>query len=256
MAGRSFARALVTGASSGIGRAIALELARRGTDVVLVARRRDRLADVATEVERRGASTEVLPADLLSDQGLRTVEDRLRATPAIDFLVANAGMQHNGPFHELPLDGADQSVQLNVRAVVRQTHTALEAMVPRGRGAILMTSSMAGFQPMPQLATYSASKAFVTSFAQSLHEELRASGVSVTALCPGFVDTEFVEDDAVPRMMLMNAAAVARSGVAAACAGRALVTPGVGGKVIAALSRSTPDGITRRFLGEGARRLR
>lgn len=252
-----FTRALITGASSGIGHAMARELARRGVGVVLVARRRDHLEQFA-EVARRdhGVHVEVLAADLLEEAGLARVEDRLRADPPIDLLVNNAGMEFHGRFHELPVEGEEAQVLLNVRAVVRLTHAALGVMVPRGRGGVLMTSSMAGFQPLPQLATYSASKAFVTSFAQSLHEELRGTGVTTTALCPGFVDTGFVEGAGVPRAMLMDAEAVARAGIDAVVAGRAVVTPGLSGKVIAAMSQLTPTPVTRRFLGETVRRLR
>ena len=192
--------ALVTGASSGIGEHLARLLAERGHDLVLVARDASRLAALAKELEGAfDATAQVLPADLTDADQLRVIEDRChdRSAP-IDVLVNNAGFGTFGPFHTLDLDTELREIQLNVVALVRLTHAAASEMVPRGRGGILNVSSLAGFQPGPSNATYSATKAFVTSFTEAVHEELKGTGVTVTVLCPGFTRTGFQAAANVP----------------------------------------------------------
>ena len=239
---------LVTGASSGIGAAIARELARRGHDLVLVARDPGQLAHVA---DATGARCELLPADLTDPAGCAAVEARLGAAPGIDVCVNNAGVGSYGPFHTQPVDDEDRQVRLNVLAVVRLSHAAARAMAARGGGAILNVSSLASFQPIPDNATYAATKAFVTSFGQALHEELRPLGVRVTTLCPGYTRTDFhrrarVELDSVPAFLWQDADAVARAGIDALERGRALCVPGAANKALAALASAAPGVVTRK----------
>ena len=243
-----FRRALVTGASSGIGRAIARELAGRGCELVAVARREELLRELADEVD---VATEVLSADLTTDDGLRSVEERLRSEEhPVDLLVNNAGASQMGRFGKLDVDRAELQVELNCIAPVRLTHAALPGMSERGRGAILFTSSTASFQPLPGLAVYAATKSFLSSFGQALHEELAGTGVTATVLCPGFTDTDFV-GDSMPRAILMDATTVATVGVDAAEKGRARVTVGVGNKAHAAFATVLPGSLLRRVAGKG-----
>src|SRR4051812_46698592 len=186
--------ALVTGASSGIGQSFATLLARDGHDLVLVARDAGRLDALAKELDQQhGAASEILAADLTDREQLGRVEARLRGAPAIDVLVNNAGFGTFGKFHELDIDGEDREVQLNVTALMRLTHAALQPMVQRGKGRVLNVSSVAGVQPVPGDATYAATKAFVLNFTEAVHEELQGTGVHITVVCPGFTRTEFQE---------------------------------------------------------------
>ena len=183
-----FTSALVTGASSGIGEAMAELLGEAGIPTVVVARRKDRLQELAA----RFATIEVIVADLGRAKGLAAVVARIEDEAApIDLVVNNAGFGTSGDFHTLDADRLDAEVQLNVAALTRLSRAALGAMVPRGRGFLLNVSSVASFQPAPKLAVYAATKAYVTSLTESLHEETRGTGVNVTALCPGLTRTEF-----------------------------------------------------------------
>jgi len=247
--------ALVTGASSGIGRAIAVRLAADGTHLVLVARRAELLETLAEELRTaRGVDVEVLVADLTDPVDLASVEDRLRADPPVDLLVNNAGVGAQGRFAEIPVDWQDGQVRLNVLAPVRLTHAALEGMLARGRGGVLNVSSIAGTQPLPNVATYSATKAYLSSFSHSLHEEVRRSGVAVTALLPGFTHTGFHEvaganRTIVPGFAWMSAEAVAAAGLRAVARGRAQCVPGLGNRILSGISRLTPWSLSRRVVG-------
>jgi uncharacterized protein len=242
--------ALITGASVGIGEQFALQLAARGHDVVLVARDGARLEALAKEIEgRNGARAEVLVADLTDSRQLEIVEARART---VDLLVNNAGFGTFGSFHTLDLDTEVREINLNVIALVRLTHAAASAMAERGRGGILNVSSLASFQPGPFNATYAATKAFVTSFTEAVHEEMRGTGVSVTALCPGFTRTEFqaranVPASEVPGFMWQEAPEVARTGIDGSAKNRAVVIPGVTNKVLGNISALMPHAITRRL---------
>ena len=248
--------ALVTGASSGIGEHLARLLAERGHDLVLVARDVGRLEALAKELETtRSASVQVLPADLTDAAQLDAVEQRCHDRDApLEVVVNNAGFGSFGPFHTLDLANEVREIQLNVVALVRLTHAAAGEMVARGHGGILNVSSLAGFQPAPLNATYSATKAFVTSFTQAVHEELKGSGVAVTALCPGFTHTGFQEAASapatdLPAFMWQEAGEVARAGLDALAKNRAIVIPGSLNKVLGTLSNVTPHAITRRLGG-------
>src|SRR6478609_978578 len=221
-------RALVTGASSGIGRAIATKLASDGAAVVLVARDTERLASLARDLRAEyGIETEVLTADLTHPADRATVEARLAGPPTIDALVNNAGLGTYGEFHTLDPAGEERQIDLNITALVRLTRAAVPGMLERRRGGILNVSSMASLQPTPLNATYGATKAFVTNFSESLHEEMRTSGVKVTAVLPGFTRTEFQQrsglsgDGGMPDFVWQSADACASEAVAALAAGRA-----------------------------------
>lgn len=247
--------ALVTGASSGIGRAIALRLAAEGSDLVLVARRRDLLGALADELRAaNGVRVDVLVADLTDRAELAAVEDRLRDDPPVDLVVNNAGLGAQGRFAEIGLDWQERQIRLNVLAPVRLTHAALEGMLRRGEGGVLNVSSIAGTQPLPNVATYSATKAYLTSFSHSLHEEVRRSGVSVTALLPGFTRTEFHDAAGMGRSIVpgpawMSADVVAAAGLRAVARGRAQCVPGTGYRILSGLSRVTPWALSRRVVG-------
>lgn len=204
--------ALVTGASSGIGLAIARELARVGVDVVLVARDESRLREVAATLD---TGTEVLAADLLTHEGLETVADRvaLRDRP-IDILVSNAGFGLAAPFHASSIEDERRLHELLSFVPLRLAHAALPGMRERGRGWILTVASFAAFIPY---GSYSASKAHAVNLSRSLRARYAADGIHATALCPGFVHTEFhermgIEEDA-PAWMWASAEDVARRGV-------------------------------------------
>ena len=225
--------ALVTGASSGIGAALARRLADRGHELVLVARRQDRLEQLAKELDaQHGTATEVLAADLSTTDGLSRVEARLAddARP-VDLLVNNAGFGTSGNFASLDVERQDEMIRLNVVAVVRLTHAALGGMLARGHGGILNVSSTAGFQPMPGWSTYAASKAFVSRFTEGIAAECHGTGVAVTALCPGFTRTEFQDQadfgaEIVPKFLWQTPDEVAEAGLAALEHSRVYAVPG------------------------------
>ena len=235
-------RAVVTGASAGIGEAFAERLARDQYDLILVARTRDRLEALAKRlVESRGIGVEVLPADLCQTADLRIVEEKLASDPTIDLLVNNAGFGNFGSVAELDVDRLEAEIRLNVLALVRLTSAALGPMVSRGRGAIINVSSMAGLQPTPFNATYGATKAFVNSFTEALYEELRGSGVRVQVLQPGFTHTEFqdragIGSSKIPAVAWMEAGEVVDASLAAHRRGDLISVPGGMNKAIAVVS--------------------
>lgn len=248
--------ALVTGASAGIGSEFASQLASRGNDVVLVARDGARLHALATELgARHNVATEVLVADLTDPAQLATVEDRLtdRDRP-VDVLVNNAGFGTNGRFNELDRDIETREVNLNVVALLRLTHAALGPMVERASGGVLNVSSLAGGQPTPGNATYGATKAFVSSFTQSVREELRGTGVKITVVCPGFTRTEFqaragIDSSKVPGFLWQSAEEVAAGALAALEQNKAVYVPGTLNRMAAGLVSVLPDALTRRAAG-------
>ncbi len=233
--------ALVTGASAGIGRALAREFARKRHDLVLVARRRERLEELAAEI---GPATRIAVADL-SDPAAAA---RLFAeTGPVDVLVNNAGVGSTGPFAES--DGARDTeiIQVNVAAVTALTRLFLPAMLGRGRGRILNVASTAGFQPTPRFAVYAATKAYVLSLTEALHTELAGTGVTVTCLCPGATVTEFADKAGMNTERLfkaaMSAEAVAREGVIGTLLGHRLVVPGAANRLGTVGVRFAPRGL-------------
>ena len=240
-------RALVTGASAGIGAAFVRRLAGKGYRLTLVARDRARLDALAQEI----GGAEVLIADLANDAQRRQIETHLATAPAYDLVINNAGFGTMGNFAGLDVEREEQEVQLNVVALMRLTRAALPSMIAAGRGAIINVSSVAGFQPGPKTATYSATKAFVTSFTESLSEELRGTGVQVQALCPGFTQTEFqarahIDASAVPSIAWMTAEAVVDEALAALTQQKVICIPGFHNRALVALTSSMPRGVVRR----------
>lgn len=238
--------ALVTGATAGIGAAFARQLAARGDSLVLVARDRARLEAMAAGLP---TDVEVLPADLADEQGCARVEQR--CADGLDLLVNNAGLGTKGAFHEVPLEQEEHLLRLNVRAVLRLTHAALPAMVGRGGGAVVNVSSVAGFAPGTRGASYSASKAWVTNFSESLHLQYAERGVEVLALCPGFTRTEFhsradMDVSGIPERLWLDADDVVRTALHDLAAGKALSVPGVQYKAIVAASRVVPGSVRAR----------
>jgi uncharacterized protein len=245
----AYRTALVTGASRGIGESLARRLAAEGSDLVILARRTEPLQVLAATL-RSGhqVSVEVLTADLASPAGLAAAEARLSDPERpIELLVNNAGLGSSGAFAGQPAARAEDQIRLNVTAVVRLTRAALPGMLSRGHGGVLNVSSAAGFFPSPGAAVYGASKAFVTSFSESLAAELKGSGVHVTALCPGFTRTG-------PRASLVSGPAglawldadkVAGAGLEAVAAGRVLSVPGAQYKSAVSLTRVIPRAVLR-----------
>jgi short-subunit dehydrogenase len=251
-------RSLVTGASAGIGEAFARRLARDGYDVTLVARRRDRLDGLAGEIGREhGVTAEVMEADLVTGEGCGRVEEYLRANE-IDVLVNNAGFGTFGEFHALPLEREVDEIRLNVLALVRLTHAALAGMVERGRGGVINLASMAAFQPIPHNATYAATKAYVLHFSEAVHEEVRKSGVTVTAVCPGPVRTEFqevagIDADKFPTGWT-EVETVIDVAMNAMRGGRAYCIPGAVNQMMAASVRMAPRFMARQLAGSFTKR--
>jgi uncharacterized protein len=250
-------RALVTGASSGIGEAFVDRLAFGGTPVVVVARRRDRLDALA---ERWPGLVEVLCADLADRSGLNAVAGRVADSDRpIDLLVNNAGIAVGGPFHARSVDDHLEQIELNITALVVLTRAALGGMVARKRGWVLQVSSLAGFHPGPTLATYAATKSFVTNLTEAMAEELRGTGVHVCALCPGLTVTEahghvgMSRQPRPPRAAWMSADDVAVAGLRALAAGRVLEVPGLGNQAIAVLSDLLPRPFVRHLIGLATR---
>ena len=248
-------RALVTGASAGIGRAIAVELASRGVDLVVVARDEARLKDLADELSTaHGIDVQVLPADLTLPDDRTRVEQRVADLPTIDCVVNNAGLGTYGDLAGSTTEAEQRQIELNVTALLRLTTVAAQTFQARRHGAILNVSSVAGFQPNPHHATYGATKAFVTSLTEAVHEELAPFDVHVTALCPGYTHTEFHERadwdaDGMPAFIWSQATDVARAGVEGLLDNRAIVVPGAHWKGLAAISQVSPSVLTRKVAG-------
>jgi uncharacterized protein len=253
--------ALITGASSGIGEAIAVELARRGYQLVLVARRTDRLHALA---ENLSVKAHVLPADLSDRDDRAALADRIAALGLIpDILVNNAGLARRATVAKSVPEQQLNVIEVDVAAVVDLCSRFLPGMVERGSGAVLNVSSLAGFYPVPGHAVYGAAKAFVLSYTESLRSELRGSGVVASALCPGPVDTGF---DAVagfsageraatlPRFMWKSADEVARAAIDGLDAGKCRVVPGRANRLVAACCRFAPHEQLMPLLARHARK--
>ncbi|QXC61878.1 SDR family oxidoreductase [Aquihabitans sp. G128] len=245
--------AVVTGASSGIGAEIARELVRRGHGVTLVARRADKLADLAAELRGSGVRAEVLATDLADRDARAGLLDRvteLGLEP--DILVNNAGLSTLGPIAQADPAAEMAMIEVDVVAVADLCSRFLPGMVARGRGGILNVASTAAFQPLPGQAGYGGCKAFVLSYTRSLGGELRGTGVAATALCPGPVDTGFGEaagfakedaEAALPAFMWESAEAVAKVGVTALDKGKPVAIPGPANRAAAMFAHLTPKAL-------------
>jgi uncharacterized protein len=243
-------RALVTGATAGIGAEFARQLAARGHDLVLVARNRERLEELASALRSaHDVVVEVLPADLSRRDEVEAVERRLRdARSPIGVLVNNAGYGLRKPFEENAVAEEQQLLDVLVTAPMRLCHAALGPMLERGAGTILNVSSVAAYTPR---STYGASKAWVLSFSRWANVTYRRRGVTVTAVAPGFVQTEFhdrmsVAKRGVPEVLWLNPPSVVRTALRAADRGRAVTIPSLRYRVLVALARIAPPHLAAR----------
>ncbi|MGC4894437.1 SDR family NAD(P)-dependent oxidoreductase [Micromonospora sp. DT31] len=246
-------RALVTGASLGIGEAFTRRLAADGWDLVLVARDAARLDGLAAELTgRHGIEVETIPADLSTDEGCVAVERRLSAIPPVELLVNNAGFSLSTPFVRSSVEDEARLIRLNVLSVLRLTHAALGPMSERGHGAVINVSSVAGFGvPMPG-STYSASKAWVTNFSESIGQSVAPLGVRVMALCPGYTRTGTheragIDMSRLPAWAWLRADDVVAEGLRDLRKGKLVSVPDWKYKVAAAGLRHAPRRLLRGF---------
>ena len=258
--------AVVTGASSGIGLAIARELAHRGHSVTLVARSADKLEKLATDLRSTGAAAHVLVTDLSDRAARASLPDRIAGldlTP--DILVNNAGFSTLGPVAGSDVAAELALIEVDVMAVVDLCSRFVPGMVERRRGAVLNVASTGAFQPLPGQASYGAAKAFVLSYTESLSAELRGTGVSASVLCPGPVDTGFGEragftkedaESALPAFMWEPVEVVAKTGIAALEKGRVVAVPGVANRAAAFGVRFLPRQFLASLIARGHPGLR
>ena len=238
---------VVTGASSGIGAELCRELAQRGHGLTLVARRRKRLQELADELE---VPVKIEACDLSDPAERKRLIGALGRGRPVAGVCNNAGYGTVGRFADLPLEREVTEVRLNVEALVELTGAFLPQMIDRGVGAILNVASTASFQPLPNMAVYAATKAFVRSFSEATHAELAGTGVSVTTLCPGFTETEFAEtagaasfERQFPGFVVLDAEHVARDAVNGMESGARSVVPGMLHKAHAFSSRFVPNAL-------------
>ena len=238
---------VVTGASSGIGEQIAREFARRGYRLILVARRADRLRDLAEEL---GGLAHVLPADLSNRDDRATLPDQVAALGVVaDVLINNAGLTTVGPVADSDPQAQLKLVEVDVAAVVDLCCRFLPDMVKRGRGAVLNVASVGAFGPVPGQASYGAAKAFVLSYTQAMREELRGTGVIAATLCPGPVKTGFGEragipdeeaEKSLPKFMWEDVDAVAKAAVDGLASGKGVIIPGAANRIMAVANHLLP----------------
>ncbi len=247
--------ALVTGASAGIGAALARELAKCGANLVLTARRVERLESLADELRRLGAEVRVIAADLYEPTGPRLIQEATKGL-AIEILINNAGLGQYGHFSECGMEQELSQVRVNCEAVIHLTRLYLPAMLERGRGWVMIVSSLASFQPMPYLATYAATKAFDRFFAEGLAAEVAGRGICVAALCPGPTESEFFQVSragAISGGNRQSAESVASSGLRALARGQRVCIPYATGRLIKLISWFLPDYLLTFVLERGTR---
>jgi len=254
-------RALVTGASAGIGAAFAERLARDGWELCVVARRRQRLEKMARRLRgEHGVDVEVMVADLTDGRALRRLEGRIADDERLELLINNAGFADFGHFVDLERDVQESEIQLDVIAVVRLTHAALPSMLKRRHGTIINVSSLAALTPGPNYAVYSGCKSFINTFTEALHFELVGTGIRLQALCPGLTRTEIfttahADVSALPSFLWMEPHAVVDESLAALESGDLVCVPGLANQTLSSLSRMVPKEFAGRianFLGERA----
>jgi len=255
--------ALVTGASAGIGVALARELARNGAKLILTARRKDRLDALAAELSAKGTEVRIVTADLTEPDAPKEIFDATAgAGLQVDILVNNAGLGQFGVFAASGVKQELSQVRVNCEATVHLTRLFVPGMVERGRGWVMFLASTASFQPVPYLSTYAATKAFDRFFALGLAEEVASKGVHVTALCPGPTESEFfvvAGADKFPgankmtSRKIQSAEEVARLGLAALAHGQRTIVPYIGGRVTAFLVRFLPVGFITYMVAKAAR---
>ncbi|MCK4470892.1 MAG: SDR family oxidoreductase [Anaerolineae bacterium] len=241
--------ALITGASSGIGAAFARKLAAEGYDLILVARRGERLTTLATELQQRHSiSAEILVADLSKQTDVEQVENRIAEMKTLDVLINNAGFGTSGKFAESDLAKQIGMIHVHVIASVRLCRAALPGMIARRRGAIINVSSLGAFIPIPGNVTYVATKRYLVTFSQALQVEMAGSGVKVQALCPGFTYTEFhdtaefetLDHSQIPKLMWMSAEDVVAGSLKALRRNRVVYIPGFKNRLLVAVAGSPP----------------
>ncbi|NJN46190.1 MAG: SDR family oxidoreductase [Candidatus Competibacteraceae bacterium] len=247
--------ALITGASTGIGLELAKVFAAKKHDLVLVARSQNRLETLAEELRNeQGVQVTVIPADLTEPHTPQTLFETLQQQNIdVDILVNNAGVNFHGHFKDIALDNHLQLLQLNVIALTQLTHRFLVPMVERGQGRILNVASISAFQPVPTLSVYAATKAYVLSLTESLAVELRGTGVSVTALCPGFTATTMLDIESatsghgtpIPDFLISDPVNVAREGYAACLRGEPVHVSGLINKAITSWAKHQPRWLGR-----------
>jgi|SRR5580698_5607938 short-subunit dehydrogenase len=239
--------ALITGASAGIGIALAREFAEHGARLILSARRKDRMEALALELAEKGAEVRIVAADLNDPAAPQLIYDAtVGAGIDVDILINNAGLGQYGEFAQSPVEQEISQVRVNCESMVRLTRLFVPRMVERRRGWVMILASTASFQPVPYLTTYAATKVFDRFFALGLAAEVKRFGVKVTALCPGPTESEFFEVARSENFMpggRQSAEEVARIGVAALARGKHTVLPYFGGKVITVLARILPVGL-------------
>lgn len=225
------ATVLVTGASGGIGEAMARQLAAQGANLLLTARSADRLNRVADELRARGASVSVYPADLAAPGSVSRLMEHLRADGhVVDVYVANAGFGLTGPFHTQDATGVSEMQLLNMVHLTDLARALAPGMVERRRGGMLFVASTASFQPLPYFAVYAATKSYVRAFSEALHAEFRSYGIHVSCLCPGPTHTGFAQRASMSARMFsgaQSAEAVAAYGLAALRANKRVAISGV-----------------------------
>lgn len=255
--------ALITGASSGIGAEMARQLAPHARRLVLVARRRERLDVLKGELARSGLEIACHAADLADGASVEKLLAEIAADGGrIDFLINNAGLGDHGLFEASDWKKVQAMLDVNIKALTRLTHALLPDIIRSGRGAILNVSSIAAYLPMPNMAVYAASKAYVNSFTEALRAELRSTGVIVTALCPGPVETEFggiarregeIDAAPAPEIFKLPVERVVREGLMAVAADRARVVPGWLLAALMFVTALVPMFILRTFLAPSRR---
>ena len=258
--------ALITGASSGIGEALAACFAKAGYNLVLVARSADKLKQLAKELSKQyGVKAWAAPADLSQDDAAAKLAAAMkRAKRPIDVLVNNAGILEHGSFVEMPAQRHQQMIDLNIKGLTAMLAHFIPAMLARGDGKVLNVASIASFQPIPSLATYAATKAYVLSLTESMSEELKGTGVTITALCPGVTATHMLTSAAqssaelnrLPGFLIGNAQDVAQQGFDACMRGEVIRVPGVVNQATILASRATPKWLLRRVSGAMIRSLK
>ena len=254
--------ALVTGASAGIGAAYARRLAAEGYDLILVARRADRLKQLAAELaSRHGVNAQPFPADLTRDDELKGVEDRIAHEERLEFLLNNAGFGSTGRFYESPLENVNAMHRLHVMATLRLTHAALRKMTARGKGTVVNVSSVAAFVARPGSVSYHATKAWMNAFTEGLCLELKQarSPVRVQALCPGYTLTEFhdvlgVDRKQVAASLWTPVDEVVEASLEGLKRNQLFVVPGWRYKFIVALLRVLPRALLHAGISIGSRK--
>jgi short-subunit dehydrogenase len=249
--------ALVTGASAGIGVAIARELAGHGAKLILTARRQDRLEALAQELSARGTEVRIVAADLCDPEAPQRIFDATEgAGIAVEILINNAGLGQFGVFAQSPIEQELAQIRVNCESMVHLARLFVPRMVERRRGWVLIVASTASFQPIPYLGTYAATKVFDRFFSQALAEEVKQYGIKVTALCPGPTESEFwdVSRASAFKRRIQPTAEVAKLGVDALALGKRTIIANVQGRITAFMVRFVPVGLITWIVEKAARR--